>query len=65
MSTVRKILAYFWDMKAKRIEKFEQEARHPYVKKADEVEGKRKRGHPSRKRLAHKFLAENENSMEE
>lgn len=38
---IGKIFAYVWDCKNKKIEKLEQEARHPYAKKMDEVEHNR------------------------
>ena len=39
MKTIRRAFAYLWDLKAKKIEKMELEARHPYAKVFDKVFG--------------------------
>lgn len=35
MSYIKKAFKYLWDMKAKRIERIEDEARHPFAKLHD------------------------------
>ena len=37
MKSIRKAFAYLWDLKQRKIEKLEDEARHPFAKKFDEI----------------------------